>query len=266
MNLSILIVIGICAMLTLAMSIIFFVVLYQRRIIAHQIELKTINAQKEQELVQASIISQEKERKRIAEELHDDVNATLSSAKLFLYKGKSQHYEDESIARAKTLLDESILKIRSISHMLQPSMLQYVGLEQSLRVLIDTIGKTGAVTTGYLAINTLPRLDDTVELSVYRITQEVVTNILKHSQATTLSLTTDVADDKISLEFTHDGKGLKQDTYESLVFQKETTGLKNIVSRLKSINATIQYYLSDELLNKTILTLPITKSDNHVHS
>lgn len=260
MNLSVLIIVGICAMLTLAMGIIFFIVLYQRRVIAHQLELKKINDRKELELVQASIISEEKERMRIASELHDDVNATLSSAKLFLYKGNGGQYEDEAIGRAKALLDESIFKVRAISHKLQPTMLQYVGLEQSLHALIETIGKPGTVATRHLAMAPLPRMDDTVELSVYRIAQEVVTNILKHSEATTLSLVTDSAGGSIALEFTHDGKGLTQDEYEQLTYKKGATGLKNIVNRLKSINATIQYRVTDELMNKTHLTLPVTKT------
>jgi two-component system NarL family sensor kinase len=255
MHLSIMIVIGICAMLTLAMGIIFFVILYQRRVIAHQVELKKTNEQKELELIQASIRSEEKERMRIASELHDDVNATLSSARLFLYKEPGGKYADEAIGQAKALLDESMLKIRTISHKLQPAILQHLGLEQSLQALIETIGKTGAITARHAAIKPLPRMNDTMELSAYRIAQEMVANILKHSQATTLYLETDAGDEQITLLFTHDGQGLTQDTYESLIYKQGATGLKNIVSRLKSMNAAIQYYVTDGLWY-TMLTLP----------
>jgi two-component system, NarL family, sensor kinase len=139
MNLSSMIVIGICAMLILAIGIIFFVILYQRRVIAHQQELKKINAEKELELVQASIRSEEGERNRIAAELHDDVAATLSSARLFMYKNKDADFDEERINQSKKLLDESIKKIRDISHKLQPSHLQHLGLQLSLQSLLETL-------------------------------------------------------------------------------------------------------------------------------
>src|SRR3954464_4308784 len=104
-----------CAMLTLALGIIFFVILYQRRVISHQIELKKINDQKELELIRASIQSEEEERMRIASELHDDVNATLASVRLYLYKEKDVQYDEQIINLSKQLLDESIEKIRNIS-------------------------------------------------------------------------------------------------------------------------------------------------------
>ena len=78
-------IIGIAAMLLLAFGIIFFVVMYQRRVIRHQQEIKVLYEQKQQELINASIQGEEQERMRIASELHDDVGATLSSVRLFLH-------------------------------------------------------------------------------------------------------------------------------------------------------------------------------------
>src|SRR5687768_15823092 len=128
-NLSSLLLAGIGMMLLLSLGIIFFVILYQRRMLRHQMEIKHINERKQQELLQASIQSEEEERMRIASELHDDVGATLSSIRLFLHKAAQTSENPEMIHQSRALLDESIKKVRDISHKLQPATLQQLGLK-----------------------------------------------------------------------------------------------------------------------------------------
>lgn len=261
MSLGSLIVVGIVVMLALALSIIFFVILYQRRIIAHQLELKKINAQKELELIQASILSEEAERNRIAGELHDDVVATLASARLFLYKAKDTQYDEEIIAHSKQLLDESISKVRNISHKLQPAILQHLGLDRSLQAMAETINVSGSVKVQYVSNCPLPRVADNVELAAYRISQELFTNILKHAIAKNLNVLTDVGPGSIQIIFTHDGMGMSQEMYEEQIFKKGATGLKNIVNRLKSMNAAIHFKKMNENLYAITLTIPISENN-----
>ncbi len=252
-----LIIIGICAMLALAIGIIFFVILYQRRVISHQLELKKINEQKELELIQASIRSEEDERMRIAAELHDDVVATLASARLFLYKTKEALYDENVINQSKELLDQGIVRIRDISHKLQPASLQHLGLELSLRSLIETINKSAALSAAFNVNKQLPRTADNIELAIYRIVQELIANIIKHSAATAISLETDNTDQGLLILLTHNGQGMTQEMYESLIYKKGSTGLKNIVNRLKSINASIRFFFEPELGYKTELIIPL---------
>lgn len=249
---------GVLSMIVLALGVIFFVILYQRRIIAHQQELKEINEQKETELIQAAIQSEEDERNRIATELHDDVAATLASARLFLYKGKDVPFDDEKISQSKELLDESIKKIRAISHKLQPSLLQHLGLQSALQSLIETLNNSGNIDAKFTAKNTVPRISDNIELSAYRISQELIANILKHTQAARISIATDVIETSIVILFTHDGIGMTHELYQEQIYKKGSTGLKNIVNRLKSINGSISYYVGDEGLYKTELKIPFT--------
>jgi signal transduction histidine kinase len=257
MNVQLLISIGITVMLLLAFGVIFFVMLYQRRVIAHQVELKKINEQKELELLQASIQSEEQERMRIAAELHDDVGATLASARLFLYKDKGAAFNENIINQSKVLLDESINKIRNISHKLQPATLQHLGLELSLQSLIETLNKSGNIKAGHIKKCMLPRATDNAELAAYRISQEIIANILKHAGATTIVLETDANAEGIRILFSHDGVGLTQESYEEQIYKKGSTGLKNIVNRLKSINGAIQFYTNDEVWYKTLLIIPL---------
>ncbi len=248
------------AMMVLAFGLILFVIMYQRRIIAHQMELKNVNAQKELELVQASIQSEEEERMRIASELHDDVGATLASARLFLYKDKNSQFDEKIINQSKILLDESITKIRNISHKLQPATLQHLGLELSLQALVETLNKSEIMSATHVVLQPLPRVADNVELAVYRVSQEIIANILKHAKATSVTLETGVNEAGITILFTHDGAGLTQELYEMQIYKKGSTGLKNIVNRLKSINATIHFYVDDFYFFRALITIPFAST------
>ncbi len=225
---------------------------------AHQQELKIINEQREQELIHASIQSEETERNRIAGELHDDVAATLSSARLFMYKSKDAQYDDDKINQSKELLDESIKKIRDISHKLQPSHLQHVGLQLSLQSLVETLNRSGNMSATYRTLNVIPRVNDTIELSAYRISQELITNILKHAGASAISLETGVEQGMIILAFGHDGVGITNELYQQLIYKKGSTGLKNIVNRLKSINGSITFYKTEDEQYKTEVRVPVS--------
>jgi len=253
---SLLILSAIAGMLLLSLGIIFFVMLYQRRIIAHQQELKLISQQKELELIQASIQSEEVERMRIASELHDDVAATLASARLFLYKEKDASYNEAIISQSKELLDEGIVKIRNISHKLQPAILQHLGLQQALESLTDVINRSGQIAASHTAVSTLPRIPDNAELAIYRIAQELLTNMLKHAQPATIRMHTQATHQHIQLVLAHNGTGLTQQTYEDLIYKKGATGLKNIVNRIKSINATIRFYQDEQNWYKIELIIP----------
>ncbi len=249
-------------MLLLAFSIVFFVVIYQRRIISHQLELKKISEQKELELIQASIQSAEVERARIASELHDDVGATLASARLFLYKAKDASFNEDGINQSKELLDESIGKIRNISHKLQPATLQHLGLQLALQSLVEVINGSGKIKTRYIIREPLPRVNDAIELAAYRISQELINNIIKHADASHIEMELGIKQQHIVISFSHDGVGLTNEMYLELVYKKGATGLKNIVNRLKAVNASIHFYKEDEQWYKTMITLPMTGTEH----
>ncbi|MEZ5018385.1 MAG: histidine kinase [Flavipsychrobacter sp.] len=254
-HLTTLIIIGIAAMLLLALGVILFVVLYQRRVIKHQVELERINLQKQQELLQASIQSEEEERARIASELHDDIGATLSSVRLFLHNAATGA-DNEHLEQSKKLLDDSIKKLRDISHKLQPATLFHLGLEQSILATADVINRSGSMKIKFTSTNTLPRFNGQVELSVYRILQELLNNIMKHANATKVDIETVLSDKRLTLSLTHNGTGLTEDSYHELIYKKGAIGLKNIENRRKSIQAAISFYTDNDEYG-ILLTVPV---------
>lgn len=244
MNNVAIVTLGVSAMLLMAMGVILFVVLYQRRVIQSQIEIERINRDKQQEMLNASIQSEEQERMRIAAELHDDIAPTLASVKLYL--ATATRREDpkaagELLLQSGKLLDESLRKIRDIAHKLQPSTLYYLGLETSLQALSDMLQQSGSITATYTCNHTLPPLPEHLALSFYRICQELTNNIIKHAQAGHIEIGTELGDETLTLTISHNGTGITQHLFEELVYKKGAIGLKNIVSRLKSINARINF-------------------------
>lgn len=241
MSIEQLIIIGISAMLLMAFAVVLFVVLYQRRVILHQLELKTINEQKQLELQQASFRGEEEERMRIAGELHDDVGATLSSVRLFLHKAEESAPGSEMLQQSRLLVDDSIRKIRDISQKLQPAMLKTLGLDASLQSFVATINRTGQLQITYSSDTRMPRLSDAAELHAYRILQELLNNTAKHSGATQVALRAWTENAQWVIALTHDGQGLTEERFQTGLQQKDGTGLKNIANRLRFINAHISF-------------------------
>jgi len=228
-------------MLLMAMCVIFFVVLYQRRVIQSQIAIKKISEEKQQELLNASIKSEENERMRIASELHDDIAPTLASIKLYLSSAIQSSNRPELILQSKELLDESVRKIRNISHKLQPSTLLYLGLQVSLQAYADMLRNSGSIKVIFKSRADAVRLRPDVELSVYRIVQELINNIIKHSGATAVTIDIHIEKEVFLLQLLHNGNGMTQEAFLEYIYKKGAIGLKNIVTRLKSINSEIEF-------------------------
>ena len=252
-NAQLLILLGIAVMLLLALGVVFFVVLYQRRVMQHHQELKDLQHQRRHDLLQASIRAGESERQRIAEELHDDVGATLSSIRLFLHSNRGgDTRESSAMPQAKDLLDEAIAKVRSLSHQLQPALLQRLGLQAALQSFADGLAGNGLLTLQYMPQHSLPKLPPETELAIYRVVQELAANIIRHSRAGLLRLETG-SDSAGGWRITllHDGQGLTQEEFQKRLYQPGTIGLKNIVNRMELIGATLVFSQDDDGLFRT---------------
>lgn len=258
MNSTNLVIAAIAVMLIMALGIVSFVLLYQRRVIHHHLEVKTLNEQKQMDLLQASLQSEEEERMRIAGELHDDVGATLSSVRLFLHKAAENSPQAGLILQSRELLDDSIRKVRDISHKLQPATLQSLGLYASLQVYAETLNRSGSIQIQVDASDGLPRLSNHTELHLYRIVQELVTNIIKYSHSSLVILTLAKCVAELVITVSHDGSGITRGTYDELLNKKGAIGLKNIANRLRFISGKIEFGKMNDDTFRTILTVPFS--------
>src|SRR6187455_610201 len=140
--------IGTMGMITLAIGIIVFVIMHQRKVIKYHIQMKKFETEKQQIYLNASIRFQEEERQRIAADLHDDAGPLLATARLYLNENlvnQDKATQLQSIFQARQILDDTIQLIRNISHNLMPPTLKNFGLESAVNDLFQKISGSGQV-------------------------------------------------------------------------------------------------------------------------
>jgi len=181
-------------------------------------------------LAQAMVDAQEKERAEIGKELHDNINQILSTTKLYLELAKSDNKERLSlINRSAGNIHNAIREIRNISRSLVPASIGDLGLLDSLIDLVESIQLTRALRVEFYPMGNFDeRLNDKTKLMLFRIIQEQVNNVLKHSGARKLviELILEETENRIELSMTDDGKGFNPERVS-----KKGLGLSNIRSR-----------------------------------
>jgi two-component system NarL family sensor kinase len=211
---------------------------------------------KHQALATKGIIeAEEKERRRIASDLHDGVGQLFSAVKLnlsSLLERVSFNNTDEKALADKTLdmVDESCKEVRTIAHQMMPNILLKTGLATAIE---DFIGK---IDSRHLKINLATynmdsRLDSSIETVLYRVVQECVNNVIKHSQATLLDINLARETDNISVTIEDNGKGFN--TADKSKF--DGIGLKNIITRVEYLQGTVD--ISSDMNKGTLIAIYI---------
>jgi signal transduction histidine kinase len=240
--------IGSVGMITLAIGIIVFVVMHQRKVIRYHIQMKKLEAEKQQMFLNASIRFQEEERQRIAADLHDDAGPLLATARLYLNENlvnQEKAQQLQSIFSAKQILDDAILLIRNISHSLMPPTLKNFGLESASTDLFQKINGSGSLNASARFHDYRERLKVEQELLIFRIIQELINNVIKHSNAGFIHLTQNATPTHLYIRLHHDGKGIVQAEFDKLNQVSQGLGLKNIASRIKVLNGRIFFELDN---------------------
>ena len=233
---------GTAVMLCLVLGIVFFVILHQRKVIRFNSQLKKLEDDKQQILLNASIKFQEEERNRIAADLHDDVGPLLATARLYLNENLinlDPASQLQSIFSAKQIIDDAIQLIRNISHSMMPPTLKNFGLENAIGDLFQKINGSGSINASSRFHEYRTRLKLEQELLIFRIVQELINNIIKHSNAGFIHLTQNANATHTYLRLHHDGQGIVQTEFDRLNQYSTGLGLKNIASRIKVLNGRI---------------------------
>ena len=230
--------VGTFGMVILASAIFLFFTTYQKRLLKKELEINRIKTRQQEEILANTVFSQEKERKRIAQDLHDEVGAMLSVVKLniAMVERKSDTSASKEIAReTKSYLDEVILQVRRISRALLPPSLEKLGLAAAVEELVNWVNKSEQVEVVVWKTGNVYRFDGKKEMAVFRIVQELLNNALKHAQATQIVIKMRFSSAGLAVSVSDNGVG-----FDLKGNAKTGLGLKNLESRTQILNARIK--------------------------
>lgn len=228
--------ISIIVMIGLAVAIIILFNLSQKRILTEQAIAHENELAFQKELLYSNIETQEKERTRIARELHDDIGSKLNVIGLNIRMLKSIYEKGKDpevvLDHINTALKSSIERTREISHELMPPILTKFGIHSALSSFATSIIRTGQIDVSLDINEDWGTLSKMQELHIYRIIQELTTNTLKHANAQNISIESKVTTDELTITYTDDGKGIK----DKVTFMSGL-GMSNINARTKLLDA-----------------------------
>lgn len=202
------------------------------------------------ELAERMLKVQEDERQHLSRELHDDIGQMLTAAKLQL-QWLQRRMPDELQGHCNTLrstLDDTLGNVRDVSALLNPRQLASLGLEASLRAhLVRTLASSGVHWS--LACNQrLGGIDEAVAMAVFRITQEAVTNMLRHAQAGNLIIQLQRTPEGLALSIHDDGCGFVPARHPAEAGQRGLAGMQERVTALQgSLDITSQLGLGTRI-------------------
>lgn len=210
---------------------------YVKKVLNHMFRLEEARAAADKKLLATVILTEEKERRRLAKELHDGMGPLLSSVKMAVSALISDNHagvRSEIIKNAMLSVDESINTLKEISHNLSPHVLDNFGLNSAIKSFIEKLEQTGKIKFEFRTNINNRRYPDSVEIIFYRAVCELINNTLKHANAKKALISLDEEDNKLKLLYQDDGKGF--DHEKLITDQNPGMGLNNIRSRINSLN------------------------------
>ncbi|NAS14293.1 sensor histidine kinase [Poritiphilus flavus] len=192
---------------------------------------KVENLLKEQELINidAMITGQEKERQRVANELHDDLGSLMATVRLHFDNIQGDR-EDPALRKAQKLLEEAYEKIRGIAHSKNSGVMANQGLLPAVQKMAHTISGTNALEVTVEDYGMEERMENSLELAIFRMIQELVANIIKHAKATRASIQFTQHEDNLNIIVEDNGVGFKGSSFGAF---KSGMGLSSIEKRVE---------------------------------
>lgn len=206
---------------------------------------------KQKLLAQAAVDAQEKERADIGKELHDNISQMLTSTKLFLDILKTKT-DDELVDRSIKNINSIIQEVRSLSRSLVPSSIADLGLIASMNDLFENIRAANVVEVEFYPDNETDHLlSANSKLTLYRIVQEQINNIIRHAQAKQIFVELFPEEGNVELIIADDGVGFDPETI------KKGMGLKNMRSRAELLSGKLDVISTPGKGSKIKVLIPI---------
>ena len=192
--------------------------------------------EKLRELTAGLLHMQDMERRRFARELRDSVGQLLTVINMNLSAFDQENLSPKAVhllGDSRELVEQIIREIRTISHLLHPPLLDEAGLGAALRIYVEGFGQRSGIVADLKVEEDLPRLSPDLEISIFRIVQECLTNILKHAEAKLVVIRVGCAAGVVSLTVSDDGRGMDDRG-------KFGVGLSGMQERVREVHGTLQ--------------------------
>jgi signal transduction histidine kinase len=208
----------------------FAFLIYKQKQKAVAERMTILEKEKKVQVLEAMMSGEEKERSRLAKELHDGIGGILSATKMHLSILKNENQVPERAPKFEStlgMLDSAFKEIRSIAHNLAPEILLKNGLNKALMLYCDRITNE-QLSVEFYSVGEIPRLQHNYELIIYRIVQELMNNIIKHSQATNAYVQLSNHDSFMTITVEDNGIGMEKSESNGI-------GMDNLRSRVESL-------------------------------
>lgn len=224
----------------ISIGVVFLYLHFQKNLYHQRLEQETMKNLHQTELLRSSIHVQEEERKRIAQDLHDELGAVLSIMRMHLLQLKDQEAAGgkviaSGLQNSLELSANALASVRSISHRLMPPQLENFGLIKTLDSVADSVNNTGMTRLNIAHDSDIPALPWDTTLGLYRIIMELVNNTIKHASATLITLEIRYNSGKITCRYTDNGKGWNGRPIG------DGWGLKSIEGRVSSLKGHVYW-------------------------
>ena len=200
---------------------------------------KNLTLLKEQEItnINAMVEGQEKERKRVAEDLHDNLGNVIATLKMHfenLRINKEKKKVDQEILFNKTegLIDEAYQKVRNMAHAKNAGVIANQGLLVAVKLMAEKISSANTIQIEVIDYGMERRLENSLEISLFRIVQELTTNIIKHAQASHATINISQDEDDITILIEDNGVGMNT----SQIDMQKGMGLHSIKTRVEHLD------------------------------
>jgi PAS domain S-box-containing protein len=197
----------------------------------------------ERKILNKIIETEEKERKRFAEDLHDGLGPLLSSIMLYINESMTDDMDPEErtflLKHAADMTNEAVTSTRSIANNLMPSIITDFGLVKAVESFCSKLRNTKTISVDFTANDASPLPDKTIEIILYRIALELTNNTIKHAEAGSIQIHLQRNANSIIMNYEDDGKGFHLE--KVLADPDKGLGLNNIINRTRSVNGTCEF-------------------------
>jgi signal transduction histidine kinase len=204
---------------------------------------------------------QDEERRRIARDLHDGVGQTLAAALMEVAQAQVPDVRGSGLRQVEDLLQQATSEVRTVSHLLHPPLLDESGLTSAIRWYVEEFSKRSRVSVNLELDEERNRLSQEVKTAVFRIIQEALTNVYRHSHAQAVWIDIKCDESSLLLRIKDDGKGIPAGMLSMAPNGKTGVGLTSMRERSTLLGGTFRIQSNGGGTTVSV-TVPIQRTSN----